>query len=241
MIVCCGTVFLMIGKILKSFISSGPKGLIQLYGLENWYLSLDDDTREKVKSYYSLGMNCDSKRVDQGDLVSFNPMYKGCQNFLCNVGTNAISKDPSFAEMVLLKALLAQDDNPLNRHFVYNRLIDLYYKQREKRSDAIDLCIKYCIEDIKRIEAFKLAYIKEYEDIQNQLISRGQKKIEDKFEVDLPGIPSFDRLRIIYEKQGKHREAIQVCSKAIEVGAWDIEAGNEQISKLMKKIKAAER
>lgn len=240
MIVCCGTVFLMIGKILKSFISPGPKGLIQLYGLESWYLSLDTDTREKVKAYYSLGMNCDSKRVDQGDLVSFNPMYKGCQNFLCNVGTNAISKDPSFAEMVILKALSANDDNPLNRHFVYNSLINLYYKQREKRSDAIDLCIKYCVEDIKRIEAFKLAYIKEYEDIQNRLISRGQKKLEDKSEVNLPGIPSFDRLRIIYEKQGKFSEAIQICSKAIEVGAWDIEAGNDQITKLMKKMKKAE-
>ena len=230
----------MIGKILQSFISPGPKGLIQLYGLENWYLSLDADTREKVKSYYSLGMGCDPKRVDQGDLVSFNPIYKGCQNFLSNVGANAISKDPSFAEMVLLKALSSQDDNPLNRHFVYNHLIDLLYKQRDKRPDAIDLCIKYCLEDIQRIEAFKVAYIKEYEGIQGNLIASGYKSQKDRYEVKLPSIPSFDRLRIIYEKQGRFREAIQVCSKAIEVEAWDIEAGNDQITKLMKKMKKAE-
>lgn len=149
--------------------------------------------------------------------------------------TNSLSE-----ELMLVKSLSSCGDNPIERHFIYNQLIDILYKQRNSRADALDLCIKYCIEDIDRIEAFKVAYIKEYEGIQDNLIASGYKSQKDRYEVKLPRIPSFSRLRIIYEKQGKYREAIQVCSKAIEVEAWDIEAGNEQISKLIKKMKKAE-
>ena len=65
-------------------------------------------------------------------------------------------------------------------------------------------------------------------------------KPQDRYEVKLPNIPSFDRLRIIYEKQGRFREAIQIASKAIEVGAWDIDAGNTCITKLMKKLTSSQ-
>ena len=116
----------------------------------------------------------------------------------------------------------------------------MLYKQREKRADAIDLCIKYCIEDIQRIDAFNVAWKKKFEDIHSSLTADGYKQNTDKSDVDLPRIPSFDRLRIIYEKQGKFREAIQVCSKAIEVEAWSIEAGNDQITKLMKKLTSSQ-
>ena len=203
----------MIGKILQSFISPGPKGWIAYYCLEDWYLSLSEDTRQKIKAY--------SPHPNEVDKGSHLGTTQSAQRYLLTIGTYATSKDPAFAEVMFKYALMARDDNPIDRHFVYNELITLLYKQRENRADAIDLCIKYCIEDIQRIDAFKTAN-------------------EARFHDGLPVIPSFDRLRIIYEKQGKYREAIQVCSKAIEVEAWDIESGNDQITKLIKKMKKAE-
>jgi tetratricopeptide (TPR) repeat protein len=202
----------MILELLQKLITPRPKGWIAYYGLEDWYLSLSEDTRQKIKVY--------SPHPDDVDKGSHLGTTQSAQRYLLTIGTYA-SKDPAFAEFMFKSALMARDDNPIDRHFVYNHMIDLLYKQRENRADAIDLCIKYCIEDIQRIEAFKTAN-------------------EARFHDGLPAIPSFGRLKIIYEKQGKFREAIQVCSKAIEVGAWDIEAGNEQISKLMKKMKKAE-
>ena len=141
----------------------------------------------------------------------------------------------------LINTLKTSSGNPIAKHFAYNELIEMLYKQRDKRPDAIDLCIKYCLEDIESIEAFKTAYIKEYDGIQNNLIVSGYMKAKDKCKVELPRIPSFDRLRIIYEKQGKFSDAIQVCNKAIEVGAWSIEIGNDQITKLMKKLTASQK
>ena len=198
---------------MQSFISSGPKGWIAYYGLEDWYLSLSEDTRQKIKAY--------SPHPNEVDKGSHLGTTQSAQRYLLTIGTYATSKDPAFAEVMFKYALMARDDNPIDRHFAYNELITLLYKQRENRADAIDLCIKYCIEDIQRIDAFKTAN-------------------EARFHDGLPLIPSFDRLRIIYEKQGKYREAIQVCSKAIEVEAWDIESGNDQITKLIKKMKKAE-
>lgn len=231
---------MMIGKLLKTILYSSPKGLIELYGLQDWYVSLDPEIKSKIKTYYALGMNCNPDHIDKGNLIDFNQKFSGCQKFLNGIGGNAISKDPAFAEFILLKALSSVDNNPIDRHFVYNSLINLYYRQREKRPDAIDLCVKYCIEDIQRIDAFKVAWISDYECIQDNLIANGHKKPEERYEVKLPAIPSFDRLRIIYEKQGKFREAIQVCSKAIEVDAWSIEVGNDQITKLMKKLTSSQ-
>lgn len=198
---------------MQSFINSGPKGWIAYYALEDWYLSLSEDTRQKIKAY--------SPHPNEVDKGSHLGTTQSAQRYLLTIGTYATSKDPAFAEVMFKYALMARDDNPIDRHYVYNELITLLYKQRENRADAIDLCIKYCIEDIQRIDAFKAAN-------------------EARFHDGLPAIPSFDRLRIIYEKQGKYREAIQVCSKAIEVEAWDIEAGNDQITKLIKKMKKAE-
>ena len=88
-----------------------------------------------------------------------------------------------------------------SRHFSYNDLIDFYYEQRETRPDALQKCIEYCQADILHIMPFL-------------------KKCEHEFG-DIPRIPSFERLAIIYEKQGRYSEAIGICRKAISLGLWD--------------------
>ena len=68
------------------------------------------------------------------------------------------------AEKMLLKALKAKDDNAIDRHFTYNILIKLYYKLRDQRKDAMEKCINYCKEDIKRLPEFLETERKVYRD-----------------------------------------------------------------------------
>lgn len=124
-------------------------------------------------------------------------IIKRTQKDLANAGYEKLfNKKYGLAEKLLLMALDAEDDNPIDRHFVYNFLIDLYYKLREKREDALEKCVYYCKEDIKRLPEFLKIYKKEYG--------------------DLPQCPSIIQLAIIYEKNGKLQEAIGLCNLAIK-------------------------
>ena len=91
------------------------------------------------------------------------------------------------------------------RHFQYLDLIDSYYKKRDAEAGAIDLCIKFCLEDIESIDNFIKEWITEERDL-------------GKVVVKLPRIPSFERLAIIYEKQGEFDKAIAICKQAISLG-----------------------
>ena len=187
----------------KKLFGYQPGGLIQFYKLSDWYTSLSPEQQSKVKYYYSLGMNTDPKNVDTGNISSTSTSQK----FLYPIGMNATShKDYKIAETVLLKALEVPDSNPMDLHFVYNALIDLYYKQRDDRPDAINFCIDFCLLDINSIEQFIALW-------HQQVKSLGIP--DDKIET--PRIPSFERLSIIYDKQGRFLEAIEICKKAIEL------------------------
>lgn len=105
------------------------------------------------------------------------------------------------AEKLYLQALKAKDDNPIDRHFIYNGLIKLYYALREKRDDALEKCIYYCQEDITRLPEFIPAY----------------RALYPKDSV-LPECPSLERFAIICEKHGEIEKAMETCELAINLG-----------------------
>ncbi|WP_049904096.1 tetratricopeptide repeat protein, partial [Halococcus agarilyticus] len=120
------------------------------------------------------------------------------QGYLKGVGHTAVGqKDYEFAEMVLASALELDDGSVTDTHFIYNTLIDACYKQRNEREDAIEECIEYCKKDIEIAQDF----IDEFGEV--------------------PVIPSFKRLAIIYEKQKRYKDAIDVCNQALDLGATD--------------------
>ena len=124
------------------------------------------------------------------------------QKGLWCAGTNSLlNKEYNRAEKLLLKALKAKDDNIIDRHFTYNGLIKLYYKLRDERKDALEKCIDYCKEDIKRLPEFLETWKNEYGDIVR--------------------CPSVQQISIIYEKNGKFQEAIDLCNYAINLGLDD--------------------
>lgn len=208
----------------KKSSSYQPGGLIRFFRLSDWYTTLSPEQQSKVKYYYSLGINTDPKNLDTGNISSTS----NSQKFLYPIGMNATShKDYPIAEIVLLKALESVDGNPIDLHFVYDSLINLYYKQREDRPDALSRCVDFCLRDINSIEQFI--------DLWNQE-SKSLGNPDDKIET--PRIPSFERLAIIYDKQGGFSEAIKICKKAIELNLHDSTKGGfpARIALLEKKM-----
>lgn len=115
----------------------------------------------------------------------------------------------------------------IDRHFTYNQYIELYYKQRDKGPEYLEKCIEYCKKDIELFPKFKEAWIK-------CEVTKEEKAAGYTFNLR---IPSFERLAIIYEKQGKIDEAIEICKKAIEYGLHDRTKGGFQgrLNRLYKK------
>jgi len=127
------------------------------------------------------------------------------EGVLGDIGYNALqNKDYDTAEKSLFKALESKDINPMDRHFTYLSLIELFYKQRNTQPDAINKCIKYCKEDIEHLEEFMEAW-------KNDELKIGRNENDIRY----PRIPSFQRLAIIYEKQGKIKEAIEICNMVL--------------------------
>lgn len=135
------------------------------------------------------------------------------------------------------------EGNTVDLHFAYNELIKVYYRQRDNWKHALDNCIECCIKDIEMFPKFKEASIEKdiamLEEVQEISKWRGDKEryLEDEKEINeyewkIPNVPSFKRLAIIYEKQGKIEEAIQICEKAIN---YKLQAFEGRLEKLLKK------
>jgi len=186
----------MFDKILDLF-RSGPSvpDFIVGVGLEEWYTNLSDEQQQKLHEYSTFfGTGGEKNLLDKGTRET----SQSAQEYLKGVGSTAASeKDYEFAEMVLLEALDREDASATSTHFTYNELIDVYYKQRDDREDAIKKCIQYCKKDIEIADEFV-----------------------DEFG-EVPRIPSFKRLAIIYERQERYAEAIAVCDQALEIGTTD--------------------
>lgn len=73
----------------------------------------------------------------------------------------------------------------------------MFYKQRDDREDAIEKCIEYCQKDIEIADEFVAEF------------------------GGVPRIPSFKRLAIIYERQERYEDALEVCDRALEIGTTD--------------------
>ena len=82
----------------------------------------------------------------------------------------------------------------------------------------MELCIKYCLEDISNLEKMQQNYLKEEEKRINNMffLSKAEKQNElNKITAFDGTIPAFKRLAIIYEKAKDFDSAINICKQAI--------------------------
>lgn len=140
--------------------------------------------------------------------------------------------DLSKKEKSLLTLEEITQHDPVELHYAYIYLLDLYYKQRSVKAGALERCIDYCQKDIAMYPLFIKIYAdhRVFELRKNQALFKSDRDEYERYENSINetlssppkiGMPSFKRLAIIYEKQGKYNEAISICEKAIEYELTD--------------------
>lgn len=186
----------MFDKITNRFQSGqSVPDLIEVLDLQEWYMSLSDEQCQKLHQYSTWFGTSGEANMLEWDVTEAS---QTAQEYLKGVGSTAASeKDYKFSEMVLLSALEFEDESATSTHFTYTTLIDIYYKQRDNREDAVEKCIEYCKRDIEIADDFV-----------------------DEFG-EVPRIPSFKRLAIIYQKEEKYEDALEVCDQALDIGTTD--------------------
>lgn len=190
-------------------------GEIGALGLSDFWDSLTDSEQQLIKKYRASALSTGS-----ADTLLTGSVWTSQTpaRFLEGYASWAISeKQYDLAEKLLLKAVSYRDD-PVDTHFVYNHLIELYYKQRDTKEYALQKAKEYCRMDIELFPTYV-----------NPLIDRVYV---------LPRCPSFQQLAIIYEKEGDYESAIQICELAIKYHLKDTTKGGfkARLSKLQGKL-----
>ena len=154
-----------------------------------------------------------SKKINKKD--SINRTENSFGDTLAEIEKNKYVNDEKTKQLFDV-AFKNSKNNLIDRHFYLNSAIDYYYGLRDKEEEALQKCIDYCMEDIKIApEVIKLM---EKDDNWKHYNEEGELVFIP------PRFPSFQRLAIIYEKQGKLEEAIEVCKKSLEN---DLRAGTK--------------
>ncbi len=222
-------------------------GLIAYLGLQDFWVNLSEDERQFIRECYTKGLSSGTRNPKEVD----NPEVKTSTSqtasaFLNTYATWAINAKRYDLADKLSQEALKKNQNVIERHYTYNHLIDLYYKQRDKGPEFIQKCIEYCKADIEMFPEFRDAWLTQERSrlislAKSEFTSERDKKryLEElanlKFNLR---IPSFERLAIIYEKQGKILEAIEVCELALKYELFDNTKGGfkGRMEKLRRKL-----
>jgi len=193
-------------------------GFVAAYKLEKFWDHLLEEERAYTKECLSkLKSGDESFKTGNMDdpKIKIKKVEESVDQFLFALGTKISTlKNYTLAEKLLTHAAMLSK-NPTIKHQILNELIDLYYKQREDRLDAIEKCKIYCQQDIELYPSLK-----------------------EKSEITYDSVESFKRLAIIFEREEKYKEAIKVSELAILYGLKDGTKGGYEgrIDKLMKKL-----
>lgn len=170
-------------------------GYIKKLKVNKFWNTLNNEERTIAKETFAKTFYPDSFNTEQIDGTKQKVKTNlSSSDFLYNIGVRlANKKNYLLAEKFLLETL-NKEKNLNRRHEILTTLIDVYYKQRDSREDAIDKCVHFCLKDIK-------------------LVQKIQQKEQE--------IPSFKRLAIIYETREKFNEAIKISELALKFGLSD--------------------
>ena len=189
--------------------SKKTKGLIRYHELADWWDNeLSDTERRTIQEKYRP-MGTQENVLTEGEVSSSAHTTIAFLTFLA--GWLKSKEDRSIARKILKKAEEYLDDKTdiLDQHFYYLAEIQLYYKDREKPKflqKVVDACKKQVKISKKAVEVFKKEYPKN----------------------PLPGHTGYEQLSIIYDKQGKHKEAIKLSKEALGegwMGDWEKRIG----------------
>jgi len=184
------------------------KGLIGYYALTQWWLNtFSDHERERmVARFRPLGSSPGS--LTQDDISWSSQSVVGFMHAFA--GWFAGPDERSIAYKILAKADELADAAPaLDRHFLCQAKLEMHYKDREQPGE-LEKAIGACRDQIRlaqeAADAFRAAYPN----------------------APLPGHKGYQQLAIIFEKQGRFDEAIELCRTAEQqgwAGDWETRSG----------------
>jgi len=193
------------------------RGYIGRFGLGGWWLAeFTEDERQNIQSRYGRWVSVSDP---SHEAIAFDGRHmlveaEGIQGsdtaaaFLANLAqwlNTPSTRD--LARRVLEKAEAVCSD-ALDRHHVYEVLIPVYYKDRDKDRKYLDTAIRACERHI-------------------EVSSHAMRLWRAKRSGPAPTHKGFEQLAIIREKEGDYQEAIRLSRQAIEQG-WSWKAGWER-------------
>ncbi len=207
----------------KSLFSRKPKikGIISYLGLESFWLSCTPSEQDALTRYHQRGLGAASGSSPIIDNIDYSSRTK-LQYFSTMIGWAVSEKNYSLADKIIRagKDLPVSEAELLDAHCFWQGAAECYYKQRDYRTDAIDLTIEFCLKDIRMFPKYVKSMQKEFGCI--------------------PRIATFQRLAILYEKAGQYKEAIEICNLAIKYGLTDSTKGGypARLQKLERKLRS---
>lgn len=195
------------------------KGIIGYLKLNDFWESCSKDEQSALIRYYQGGLGIKAESSPICGNISFSSQTK--LNYLSAMIGWAIS-DKNY---VLADKLINAGENEqisqhelLDAHYFWQNAAECFYKQRDERSDALELTIKFCLKDIDMFPNYVELMRKEFDTI--------------------PRITTFQRLVIFYEKNEQYDKAIDICNLAIKYELTDSTKGGylSRLEKLKKKL-----
>lgn len=183
-------------------------GVIAYLQLEDFYATLSDSDKQEIRDSLSHPYQLGTRKYVAKDLDSGSTAYIGDR---CSfLYSMAPGTNDNLKERLLLESL-KYAKNVSDRHHSRQTLTELYYKQ-----ERFDDCERYCLDVISEAASFL----------------RHDKAVSS------ANIPVFKRLAIMYEKQGRYVEAIEISKKALKLKQTDGTKGgyDGRIERLRKKM-----
>ena len=199
------------------------EGFIGYYQLEGWWISaFSEEERGHIEEVFQP-LGASDKPLTSGEFHSMTSTAIQLLNELA--GWFRKKEDKVIAYKILDKAedLLDPNTSVLDAHFLFQTVMRLNYKDRniEKHFEkAIEACKRQIALGEKAAEMFRL----EDAVLTVRLREYGQVRESSLDDFELPAHPGYKQLAIIYEKQKRYRETVDLCLQALAEGwrgDWD--------------------
>jgi hypothetical protein len=194
------------------------QGLIGMFKLDNWWNN--EFTKEEQNTIENVFKPLGSSGELHGILTHGNIDFAKSKFDLLLVLLGWFRKPEYFqiAKKIIKLAdtLIEYEKNILDIHLYFFHKIQCYYRSRDVYPEALDLAIQACLDQIKISPVVVLEFKKDIK-------LHGNHSADPNSEVGAEHT-GFKQLCIIYAKQAKYQEVIQLSERAKSegwVGDWD--------------------
>lgn len=195
-------------------------GYIAYYGLTDWWLNeFSEKERQTIKGiYHPLGADPRENLLEKGNRSSSQSKL---QFLSCLASWFTKCEHYEIGKKILAEGekCVASTGRILDLHFFYSDGFKVHYPNRDKDDNALSIAIDYCKRSIALAPQAKIAF---------------RTDPAHMYSVGLPRHPGYEHLAIIYEKQGRLEEALELTRQAQEEG-WNNDC-QKRIDRLLKKI-----